>query len=567
MTVQTISLSQLIPSKANVRRTGKNDSVDELVASIRATGLRQNLNVRATEDGRYEVVAGGRRLRALKKLAKEGAIAKDAPIPCRVLEEGEDAAEISLTENVVRVAMHPADQFEAFHALVHEKAMSIEEVATRFGVSPTLVEQRLKLASVAPKLLALYRKGDLTLAEIMAFAVSDDHEAQLRVWKDCQHTGRHPNTIRRALTEGSIAASDRLAVFVGLDAYRAEGGGIMRDLFDDTNSGYLTDRPLVLRLAAERLSSVLDPLRAEGWKWVKAELEQDYATSYRPVRGYGYADDEDSAEAYSADEMAMSGVRVRIGHEGELVITRGLIHPDDWQTEGRQVKPSKAKPDASKGELAASLVEDLSAHRTAALRIELARNPAVALAMTVHALALPLCYGAGTQGSCLTLRVTSETMERHAKVLGDSPAHQAMDTEAAGWAERLPEDADDLLAWCLAQTQDMLLELLAFTAALSVNAVQAKHERADSPRLAHADRLAEALALDMTQHWSPSVEGFYGRLPKTALIHVVSEAKAPISVSISQMKQKEAARYVARAVEGRGWLPSPLRGLAASQAA
>lgn len=71
----------------------------------------------------------------------------------------------------------------------------------------------------------------------------------------------------------------------------------------------------------------------------------------------------------------------------------------------------------------------------------------------------------------------------------------------------------------------------------------------------------------MTQHWSPSVEGFYGRLPKTALIHVVSEAKAPIGVSISQMKQKEAARYVARAVEGRGWLPSPLRGLAASQAA
>ena len=159
----TIPLNLLVQGKANVRRTGKRLSIEELTASIRAHGMRQNLNVRAIEEGRYEVVAGGRRLTALKQLAKEKHLPKDHPVPCRMLTEDEDAGEISLAENVCRIAMHPADQFEAFHALVHDKGLSVAEVAERFGVEPALVEKRLKLASVHPKLHAAYRKEDLTL--------------------------------------------------------------------------------------------------------------------------------------------------------------------------------------------------------------------------------------------------------------------------------------------------------------------------------------------------------------------------------------------------------------------
>ncbi|WP_432212093.1 ParB/Srx family N-terminal domain-containing protein [Bosea vestrisii] len=99
-----------------------------------AVGLRQNLNVMALEGGRYEVVAGGRRLRALKKLAKAGAVAKDVSVPCLVLGEGDDPAEISLVENMVRVAMRPCDQFEVFKGLIDGKGMTIETVAERFGV-------------------------------------------------------------------------------------------------------------------------------------------------------------------------------------------------------------------------------------------------------------------------------------------------------------------------------------------------------------------------------------------------------------------------------------------------
>src|SRR5262245_49682368 len=117
MNIQSIALNRLAPSPANVRKTGAATGIEELAASIKAHGLLQNLQVRSVNcNGKFEVVAGGRRLAALKLLVKQKQIAKNLEIPCNVLDE-QDAAEISLAENIIRVQMHPADQFEAFHAL------------------------------------------------------------------------------------------------------------------------------------------------------------------------------------------------------------------------------------------------------------------------------------------------------------------------------------------------------------------------------------------------------------------------------------------------------------------
>ena len=77
--------------------------------------------------------------------------------------------------------MHPADQFDAFKTLV-EKGTPIEDVAGRFGVTALVVKQRLKLANVSPALVALFREDTVTLEQMMALAVTDDHEAQERVW-------------------------------------------------------------------------------------------------------------------------------------------------------------------------------------------------------------------------------------------------------------------------------------------------------------------------------------------------------------------------------------------------
>ena len=380
-TTQTIPLNRLFHSEANVRRTGKVDGIEGLAASIAAHGLRQNLNVLSRADGKgFEVVAGGRRLRALKHLAKTGQIAKDAPIACLILAEADDPAEISLIENAMREAMHPDDQCAAFGDLI-EKGETVEAVAARFGVTAAVVRQRLKLASVSPKLRALYRKGEIALDHMMALAISNDHAAQEAAWADLPDWNRNPAALKRALTGGTVSADDQLARFVTAEAYLAAGGAVIRDLFDAEDEGYLADAALVQRLAAAKMEAATEAVRAEGWTWVEAQLTRDYTTAYGRLWPQEHDDEDDSAAAFDPADIARAGALVSIDHDGTLRIERGLIHREDRKAE--------AKAAAGPGALAASLVTDLSAHRTAALRVELAGKPSVALAAVVHAMALP----------------------------------------------------------------------------------------------------------------------------------------------------------------------------------
>ena len=130
--------------------------------------------------------AGGRRYRALELLVKQKRMAKTQPVPCVVRTEGL-AEEDSLAENVQRVALHPLDQFRAFQTL-RDKGLGEEEIAARFFVTPRVVKQRLKLAAVSPKLLDLYAEDEMTLEQLMAFTVTDDHARQEQVW------GRSPGS-------------------------------------------------------------------------------------------------------------------------------------------------------------------------------------------------------------------------------------------------------------------------------------------------------------------------------------------------------------------------------------
>jgi ParB family chromosome partitioning protein len=313
---------------------------------------------------------------------------------------------------------------------------------------------------------------------------------------------------------------------------------------------------LVQRLASAKLADAVETVRAEGWKWVIAETTRDHSTHYgrvypQPVEG-------EDAMAYTPDDMARAGARVLLEHDGTLRIERGLVHPDDLPAPGK-AEGTTPRAKADPAGLSATMVEELTAHRTAALRIELARDPAVALAATVHALTLAVVYGGGAGASCLALRASSESLARHLKAADDSPAHQAMADEGERWGDRLPGDPADLWDWCLAQPQDVLLDLLAFATALSVNAVRGKQDQPDSDRLAHADQLATALDLDMRQWWTPSVDGFFSRLPKATLVHAVRAAGKRGAKDIPGMKKDVAARHTAQALAGTGWLPEPLR--------
>ncbi len=103
---------------------------------------------------------------------------------------------------------------------------------------------------------------------------------------------KEPYTIRRMLTEGAVKAGDKRAIFVGVEAYEAAGGVILRDLFVHDHGGWLQDVALLDRLAREKLGEAADSLRAEGWKWSEVAIDFPYghtnglrrlAASYAPI--------------------------------------------------------------------------------------------------------------------------------------------------------------------------------------------------------------------------------------------------------------------------------------------
>ena len=278
-----IPFDKLVLSQANVSRVKAGISIDELAEDIARRTLLTALTVRpvlnddGAETGMYEVIAGGRRTRALELLVQQKRLHKTTPIPCIVRTEGIAEAD-SLAENVQRAPLHPLDQFRAFQTL-REKGQSEEEIAAAFFVSPSVVKQRLKLAAVAPALLDAYANDAMTLDQLMAFTVNPDHARQVEVWEALQQRfGKQPYDIRRMLTEGAVRASDRRARFVGLEAYEAAGGIVLRDLFQADDGGWLQDAGLLERMVAEKLAAEADAVRAEGWRWVRWQRTSPTAT-------------------------------------------------------------------------------------------------------------------------------------------------------------------------------------------------------------------------------------------------------------------------------------------------
>ncbi len=197
------------------------------------------------------------------------------------VDETHDAHEISLDENVTREAMHPADQFEAFRRVALDKGWGAEEIGARFGVSAQLVRQRLRLGAVAAELIAAYRAGDLSLEQLMAFGVSDDGARQRQVF-DQMGPQAPAYAIRRAMTEAKVRADDRRARFVGIAAYEAAGGSVLRDLFTEDGGGWLEDVALLDRLVGETLTRLAEEAReTEGWAWAEAHADFPHG------RGYG----------------------------------------------------------------------------------------------------------------------------------------------------------------------------------------------------------------------------------------------------------------------------------------
>ncbi len=618
-----VPLSRLVsrPTGRNVRKTVPRMSIPELAASIQRVGLLQNLIVIPASDGEhFEVVAGSRRLAALKLLAKKHRIAKDWQVPCLQVADG-TARTASLTENVQREAMHPADQFEAFAALVAE-GRPIEDIAADFSVTPLVVQRRLKLANVSPRLMADYRADAVSLDQLMALAGTDDHAAQEAAYYDAPQWQRQPSVLRERLTEREIdACRHPLVRFVGLDAYEQAGGGIRRDLFAEGDAGvYLTDAALLERLAQDNLASIAAEVKAEGWAWADAtpgmtdadlhafqraprerrepnkreaqrieKLQAKMQEVAEAIDAATDAEDEDTAEAlqekgerlgeqlqaledglqgYGANVKAAAGAIVTIDRNGEAVIHRGLLREAEAKAlrtleklrqgfgsvEGDTENDDEGETDeAPKAAISDRLAQRLSAHRTAALQIEVARHPQAALAAVVHGMVQTVLRGR-YYGHDLPLGVSLKIQDRLEGMASDwpeSPAAVALRELKEAWGGKLPEDSAELFAALLAMEQGELVTLLAVCVAGVVDVVTPRA----TPHQPGAE-LAQAVGLDMAAWWQPTAEGYFKHVPKAAVLQAVGEF-APESVNrLAKLKKADIASEAERLANGTGWMPA-----------
>lgn len=617
-----LSLLRARPSKRNVRRKART-SIAALAASIRRLGLLQNLTVVPFGDGDggdFEVVAGGRRLAALKLLAKKRHIAEDWPVSCLLVADTL-ARTASLTENVQREAMSPVDELRAWKALVTE-GRSVEAIAADFGVTPLVVKRRLRLANVSPRLLADHEAEAVTLEQLMALAITDDHAAQEAAFYDSPAWQRSPEALREHLTHEEVDASrDALARFVGLDAYEAAGGGVRRDLFsDEQQCGYLTDPGLLETLARHKLAAVVEQVQREGWGWVEAAPRATSAELHgfqrvrRTRRAPSRAEakriaklerkqtelqdrlDDERAElsedgvrelneeldrlgneleaieqtltVYPPGAVELAGAVVSVDHIGGVVVHRGLLREEQGKALRAQERQEARAAgmachghegdadEPAKSGISEKLAKRLSAHRTAALQAEVARHPQVALVAVVHRLALRVVLDSYGSGGSPVDIVATPQ---------DGLTLHAPDVADSPAAVGMRKVREAWAARLPSEPEALFAELLALPqgellSLLAVCVASTVSVLASREDEVPAAALAEAVNLDMHDWWTPTAEGYFAHVSKAKVLEAVL-AFAPDHVTrLSKLKKAEIASEAERLAAGTGWLPVMVRG-------
>lgn len=617
--VVLIPLNKLKKSPRNARKTPHSKAeIEALAASIHAKGMLQNLVVEPELDdaggrtGFYLVQIGEGRRQAQLLRVKRKQIQDSEPVRC-VIDTANDPLEISLDENVTRSPMSVMDEVEAFATLV-DGGVSADDVARRFGCTVRLVEQRLALARLSPKIRAAYRKGDINLDVARAFAINDDHAAQERVFRQFAKPITHAPSVRNALTAGRIPAHDRLARFVGAEAYEAAGGVLVRDLFEPDIVFY-DNGDLLQRLAGEKTDALRDELSKEGWGWVEVQLghgqvegcagERLHPTSrkLKPAErkevvaleariaeldeNLQDADDDnplwaerDQVEAkldavqeatrsYDQKLLQHAGAVVAVDRDGRPVITRGLIKRSDVKTIAKlqQALPAAEDDAVENGSdeahtvetegprLTKALVERLTEARTRGLRAALAQNAHIALGLMVYVLMRQSADRAAVPGVAIVSRPIGFDDD------------DAFEQARAGFAERAPEDKGALLAACLDQPVEHLLEALAVFMSETIDLTHGGLLREDKALQRMSDCLAVALDLDMRRHWE-ATEDFWEAAPKALAIAALEtapsvaglgeEERRGMIAAFAKLKKADLARTATQALKDTGWLPDLL---------
>lgn len=606
--IKSIPLNKLVQSPRNVRRHNDPAADAELKASVAAHGLLQNLIVRPAAKGKFEVEAGERRRRAMLALADDKILARDHEVTCLVLEDSAEAAvETSLAENFHRLAMNPADEAQAFAALVAGGA-TVEDVARRFGLTVRFVEGRLRLATLAPVVFEALASGQITLDIAKAFGAISDQDIQTRVFEQVSsgYYAPNPDSVRRMVLSGTVRGSDPRARLIGRDAYIAAGGRIERELFDNDDSESWVDVALLESLAATKMEEQAKALAAEqGLAWVKPTLDP-YA-SHDLVEGLvrlpaepapltdaelarldeldasydehaAILEDEDSAEeavaaaeaAIEAIERECQDIRVRppviapelkaeagmvlvLSRDGTPVLQpvfygERQADPADGAS-GIEVVAGEEGSDRRRTTLSKRLVDELAMQRRDVLALHVASDPGLALDLMVFTLA-----DADTHDWRARAASTLRAPVPAGPIIGfeakDAPASSGFAEFRSGLDESWRAGADVTARFDLfrALPDDSRAAWLGYVVARSL---EASLNMTGERQLPFHDHLGSLIGIDMAQWWRPTAANYFDRVSKQVILDALTDVGGlELSSRFASVKKGDLAMSAERVFAG-----------------
>lgn len=578
MGIINTKLSQLRLSPLNQRRV-KPSAIEAMADDIAAHGLLQNL-VAYEEEGLFHVFAGGRRYRALKELVKRKRIKNSDAFPLEVRTK-EEAIELSLAENFQREDMHPADSIRAFAAL-RDTGMDAEEIAARFGQAVSYVYKMLRLSALAPALIDLIAKDQLTLEAARALTLTDDHDQQLKV---CKAANGHAHTIRRMLTTEKVATTSGAFVFIGRDAYAAHGGTITVDLFSQGAEGFADQPELVQELAEDKLDAIAGEYRAKGWHEVRSQLERPHdlyvkGSLYPAIRApteaeaerlaaidaeieaIAEAEGEDSdridplsaeaeainegLRAFNREQIAVGGVALWVSHDG--TVGTGFYRAK------AEPKP-KTTGDGPTPLYSNSLFADLSRIKTQIVQEAVAADPALALDIMLDSLAGQLLHGAHSYQTALEVQAKTVATAVPDELMATSDVRPVEETMATRFAAIPAEGRFEAIR---SMATDEKMALLAGLVAMTVDGTVFA---GGSPgtRHHHFEQIARASGVDIAARWSAPI-GLFDKMRRAAMIDLLrDECGAASAENCATIKKKaDLAASVSERLPA-SWLPAPMK--------
>ena len=180
MKLDFLPLDKLAVSKANMRYAKRPPDVSDILPTVRARGVLVPLIVRANgAPEAFEIVAGSRRFHAARIVADETGQAE--PLPCAILDAGDDAAaiEASLIENLARLDPDEVTQWETFTRLVRE-GRTVDDIAATFGLPDLAVRRVLALGNLLPRIRAMYAREEIDRATVRHLTLAS--KSQQRAW-------------------------------------------------------------------------------------------------------------------------------------------------------------------------------------------------------------------------------------------------------------------------------------------------------------------------------------------------------------------------------------------------